>query len=675
MAQRFRKPGPLAGPFYACVAIGLTLATSWVPEVAAAEAPARSRVVIVRGTASVPAAEREFAARLPDRFERLLAEYDIPARTINDEDVGPVGLQRAKVAILPYNPNLPAKELEALRVFVSGGGRLIVFYSSDPGLAELMGMKLGKYLDSSIGREWHSFSFSGEAPAGMPKRIYQTSRVIRPVYPTPGRSSVIAYWEDESGQELDDPAWVRSEHGFWMTHILLDGDQCAKRTMLAALLGTVDPAIWKTVADKALVSAGDIGPLRGYEASVFGISEQAENAGREKQVSGWLAQAATLRGEMNAAYSEARYVDAASRAAALNETLSRAYGAAQLRMRDEFVGVWDHTGLGLYPGDWERTCSILADSGVTAVFPNVMTAGVAHFKSKVLPHSELVERYGDQLLLATHAASKYGLEVHAWKLCWRVDGAPPEVITSLQKDDRLQMTRTGEVLNWLCPSDPRNLQLELDAVRDAVERYGIDGIHLDYNRYRDSSTCYCQGCKARFMKDTGRRIRDWPQDAFSGRHKKAYSQWRCAQTRKLVEGVKQIARSSGRECRVSAAVFGGYPKCVPSVAQDWVEWLREGHVDFVCPMNYVSNIEKFSELVRMQVNLPGARGHVFPGLGVTADESRLTAAQTVEQVLVARELGAGGWLLFALNPVLHRETLPVLNLGLTSKPGQPDPGD
>ena len=672
MVQTFYKPFFRAGPVAVCLALVSASAMVGVVEAAGPPAQAPIGVVIVRGTASVPPAEREFAHRLPSRFERWLSECGIPSRTINDEEVGAGGLQQARLAILSYNPNLPGREIEALRRFVNGGGKLIVFYSSDPALAELMDVKLGKYLDSSLGREWRSFSFSDEAPAGMPKRVYQTSRVIRPVYPVPGRSSVIAYWEDEWGRELADPAWVRSEHGFWMTHILMDGDPRTRRLMLAAMLGTVDPSVWKTVADKAVASAGDIGPFNSYEASVPGISEQAEKTGREKQVIGWLAQAATLHGEMSTMYSEERHVDAVNRAEMLNDALTHAYGAAQLPMRDEFVGVWDHTGLGLYPGDWERTCRILAGQGVTAVFPNVMTAGVAHFKSKVLPQSEFVERYGDQLLLATSAATEHGLEVHAWKICWRVDGAPPDFVTSLQKDDRLQMTRTGEVLKWLCPSDPRNLQMELDAVADAVEHYRLDGIHLDYNRYRDSSACYCQGCKARFAKDTGRTIRDWPDDAFSGRHKKAYAEWRCTQTQKLVEGVKQIAHSSGRNCRVSAAVFGKYPSCVPSVAQDWAKWLKEGHVDFVCPMSYVSNIEKFSELVRTQVGLPGSKGRVFPGIGVTADESRLTPAQTVEQILVARELGVSGWLLFTLNPVLHRETLPVLSLGLTARPGQPD---
>ena len=116
----------------------------------------------------------------------------------------------------------------------------------------------------------------------------------------------------------------------------------------------------------------------------------------------------------------------------------------------------------------------------------------------------------------------------------------------------------------------------------------------------------------------------------------------------------------------SAAVFGGYPQCVAGVGQDWAKWLRDDHVDFVCPMNYTARSAEFSELLRKQVALPSAGGRIMPGIGVTATESQLTPAQTIEQILISREYGAAGYVLFQLGIALQRETLPIMRLGVST---------
>jgi uncharacterized lipoprotein YddW (UPF0748 family) len=117
--------------------------------------------------------------------------------------------------------------------------------------------------------------------------------------------------------------------------------------------------------------------------------------------------------------------------------------------------------------------------------------------------------------------------------------------------------------------------------------------------------------------------------------------------------------------KLSAAVWGNYPECAGSIGQDWGDWLRAGYVDFVCPMNYVPDRNRFAALVQRQLALPGARGRVYPGIGVTAAESQLRPDHVIEQVVMLRRLNAGGFLLFDLSRPLLDETLPNLRLGLT----------
>jgi hypothetical protein len=58
--------------------------------------------------------------------------------------------------------------------------------------------------------------------------------------------------------------------------------------------------------------------------------------------------------------------------------------------------------------------------------------------------------------------------------------------------------------------------------------------------------------------------------------------------------------------------------------------------------------------------LQGGRERIFPGIGVTAAESRLDAVQAVDQVSAAREAGAPGFVLYGLTRALETEILPVV---------------
>jgi hypothetical protein len=62
------------------------------------------------------------------------------------------------------------------------------------------------------------------------------------------------------------------------------------------------------------------------------------------------------------------------------------------------------------------------------------------------------------------------------------------------------------------------------------------------------------------------------------------------------------------------------------------------------------------------------RDRIFPGIGVTATESRLSAVQVIDQVLACRRTGAGGYALFDLSPALESEVLPALRKGLSRAP-------
>lgn len=623
-------------------------------------------LVIVQGTLSLAnAGERTYAASRTKRLSRWLLDFGIIHGVVDDEAVVAGRLKSARLAILPYNSLPPEKELRALESFVQRGGKLMVFYSAEPKLAELMGLKLGSYQAAKVAGQWSSFVFNKHAPPHVPEAVYQDSSNILPAYPSDKDSRVIAFWQNSAGKDLADPAWVQSPHGLWMSHVLLDSDAANKQRMLLALLGAYVPSLWEQAAARTMARSGKVGPFINLNDAVTDITRMARGTSAEESVDALLARCGQDYKIMAAALAKRKYAEVVETGQRLQTKLVEAFARVQRPKNPEFRGVWDHTGLGLYPGNWSKTARILADAGMRAIFVNVLWAGLAHYDSQVVPQSEAVSRYGDQLKQCLAAARANRLEVHVWKICWNLSNAPESFVAAMRKAGRLQVTDTGKELEWLCPSHPDNVALELKAVSEVLTRYPVDGIHLDYVRYPDANACFCNGCRRRFGQQLGGKIPDWPMSARSGNLRGKYNAWRSAQITAFVRAVQTQARKAGSHIRVSAAVWPEYPGCINSIGQDWGRWLKEDLVDFVCPMDYTADSGAFKSLVQRQLALANAGGRVFPGIGVTASESQLTPDQVIEQIRQTREAGAGGFVLFDLNRTLEHDVLPALRMGLT----------
>ena len=103
-------------------------------------------------------------------------------------------------------------------------------------------------------------------------------------------------------------------------------------------------------------------------------------------------------------------------------SLAASAGAAEIH------AVWDHTGRGLYPGNWPRTIRILREAHVTDLFVNVAGADFAHYASSTLPRSKAFSDYGDQMTACLRAAQGSGIRVHALIICFNATrGVPPQL--------------------------------------------------------------------------------------------------------------------------------------------------------------------------------------------------------------------------------------------------------
>ena len=631
-------------------------------------------VLIVRGGgATANPAERRYAQRMADKFARRLDALGVPHTATDDIRLDARALQNVSVAALPLSERLPDAAVARLERFVRGGGRIMAFYSGDERLAKLMNVRLGERQILQPPPRWGSFVFRAAAAWGAPDRVYHETYRLHPARADAG-ATVAAEWCDLNGRPTGEPAWIESPAGLWMTHLMLDDDLTAREQMLGALLARLDPTLWPALAVPALERAGRIDSFPDFRAAVAAIQRQARGTDAEPLIIARLDDARLAHADSRARLARGDYPGAFRRAYEQRAALTEAYARAQQPgPAGELRGVWDHSGLGWYPGDWDRTCRELRAAGFNAIFVNLAWGGLAHYASDWLPRSDSFRRFGDQLEQCVAAARRHGLQVHVWKVCWFLgDGAPPEFKARLRAAGRLQRDADGAELDWLSPSHPENAALERAVLRELATRAPVDGIHLDYARYPDRRADFSPAARAAFERARGQPVRRWPADvAENGPHAAAFRQWRVERMNAFVADAARIARAARPGVRVSAAVWGNEAGTADSIGQDWRAWLRAGALDFVCPMNYTENLAALRAAITRQRALPGGAGRIVTGIGVTANESQLTADQVIEQILVAREAGAAGFVLFDLDVELRARVLPLLRLGVTAPAAQP----
>jgi len=624
-------------------------------------------VAVIYGEESVVAGDRAFAQALARHAVRWYREAGLDVATGGDSQLAGL-LAGAHVAVLIEMMTPTAGQLARLRSFVQGGGRLIVCYSTSPQLAELMDVAPVGYAKGDTSGHWSCMHFEPGRPAGVPESILQSSPNLFLVKPVPGASQVLAWWDDRAGRRMPEPAWLSSRHGFWMTHVLLaDGDSDGKAQLLLALSAACDPSLWLVAAERKLAAARQTGPFHGA-ASVAPLVRKVRDPARRAIVQATAKTAVEAEAEAVRALREGRGFAAWEQAVRLQRQLDLAYGWMQAPRAGEMRAIWDHSGMGLYPGDWGHTCQVLKDNGFTDIFVCVGGAGFSNYRSGVLPPSRIYLEQGDQLAACLAAAKPRGLRVQAWLFCFCTEQATEDRLAVFRNKGWLLSGEDGRERHWLDPAVKDVRGLLVQASRELATRYAVDGVHLDFVRYPDLPGSLGPTVRQRYEAATGKHFPAWPAEVHSGgAERTAFLRWRCDQVTDLVAEIRTTLRREAPGKLLTAAVYGKYPSCADAVGQDWESWLRQGYVDYLMPMDYTEDPVKFRELLDSQTRASWLRKRMLPGLGVTAAESRLGASQVVDEIQAVREAGCPGFALFDLNTHVERDILPVLKVGVMAQ--------
>jgi uncharacterized lipoprotein YddW (UPF0748 family) len=298
----------------------------------------------------------------------------------------------------------------------------------------------------------------------------------------------------------------------------------------------------------------------------------------------------------------------------------------------------------------------LEKANFNTVFLQTRLRGDVIYNSQIEPVSPYIRGVEnawpeyDPLAFAVSECHKRGLECHAWFVTYpfgrkKTDGKENASPALKEKKDKLKLVGNEFYLD---PGDPETNAYLLSLIEEIVEKYDVDGIHMDYIRY----------------PETG-----FPDDSTYSRYGKGKNRgnWRRENINRFVSELYEAVKNKKRWVQVSSSVIGMYKRmqdkvkrnyltAYDGVYQDPVEWLRQESHDFVVPLMYHADDLFFPFVLDWKSKKQGR--YVIPGLAVyklDEKEGNWSINKIKEQINYSRENRMGGNVFFRARFLLNNK--------------------
>ena len=338
-----------------------------------------------------------------------------------------------------------------------------------------------------------------------------------------------------------------------------------------------------------------------------------------------------------------------------HEQLAEAYLRAQPSRRREGRAVWNHSGTGAYPGDWDRSARLLARNGFNMVLPNMLWAGQAHYPSDVLPRSETFR----QVWRPDRSSAWPRPRSTAWKsTCGRSITTSPAPARSSSMavappgpHAGLRRRPAGGLALPFAPGKPAARIGEHVGGRPA----SIASTACTSTTFaiRTGSRCYCDGCRRRFEADSGRRVADWPAGLLQRpAARTSTTTGACRQITLLVAASSprgeanppRVETLRGRVRRLSRLPPRGSPRTGrpgsrPDTSTSFAPWT----------IHRATRQFAWLGAAASEAGRAGAMP-IYAGIGATASSSALSADRVVGQIHACPQFGRGRLLHLQLRP-------------------------
>ncbi|HCL00181.1 MAG TPA: hypothetical protein DHW42_08790 [Candidatus Marinimicrobia bacterium] len=325
-------------------------------------------------------------------------------------------------------------------------------------------------------------------------------------------------------------------------------------------------------------------------------------------------------------------------------------------------------------------------NGFTDLFVQVRGRGDAFYKSSIVCLASAVQDQNfDPLKYTLEKAHPKNIKVHAWLnmyLLWTSGECPSDnnhLVNqhsewfAVDADDAKDVERkindfkknnTTEI--YLSPLVPDVNKYLVGIVKELVELYHVDGIHLDYIRYPNRSYDYNEVGRKRFIEIYG--VDPILLSASNGSYFsrvavetienmiEKWSNFRRDAITELVVGIRSVIITTRKPILLSAAVKPDPFNARHLFYQDWENWLKKDYLDFAVPMNYTKNAEQFEQALS-KIDPLISKEKIWMGIGAF-NQDRYDA---LTKIMISFDSGYSNLALFSYKTFINQpDYLPPL---------------
>lgn len=247
-----------------------------------------------------------------------------------------------------------------------------------------------------------------------------------------------------------------------------------------------------------------------------------------------------------------------------------------------------------FKSHFDKIVEIAKNSGINTLFVHVRSHCDAVYPSEIFPFSDIftgsseIEPNYDPLEYMIEKSHKEGLEFHAWLNPFRV----------ISDTEKYTLEENSPCYKWLHDDNPNNDRniieydgglylnpckaearaLIISGVRELVNNYDVDGVHLDDYFYMFTELEYDAEDYADYVENLNNYSDALP-----------LMQWRCTNINVLISGIYAVVKNVDERILFGISPQGNMENDLEMGADVYSWCSRYGYVDYIAPQIYFNS--------------------------------------------------------------------------------------
>lgn len=260
-------------------------------------------------------------------------------------------------------------------------------------------------------------------------------------------------------------------------------------------------------------------------------------------------------------------------------------------MRGVWISCYDHISASgksetEYLAETDKMFETIKNCGLNTAFVHLRAFSDAFYESDIFPYSSYIAGSQgaslpfDPFEIMLKSAEKFGISVHGWINPFRIstktdvsalseNNPAKKILDSGNKDGEICILDNGIYYNPTCESNHR---LILDGIKEIIEKYDIDGIHID-DYFYPSTDEKIDGKQYESYLSQGGRL--------------SLAEWRKNNINAFVAALYGTVKSADENLTVSISPAANTETNEKELYADCNLWLSsEGYADLIIPQIY-----------------------------------------------------------------------------------------